>query len=348
MTNYYIQNNIHILEIPVSEFSIVMVDKDKRKCGTNYTNAGYFGGWHNDEGSYFTLPVAHVVCDFEATSAACKFHATERGKFSGKKYTFDSSKFSYMNEFYKKSVSTLVVRNGKASIEDFVSVPSGLDYAVSGVPIMRNGEDVKFATYVRGQGWSGGSLSADISTYAGVKKDGKVIYIMGLKTTTYNSVLTAEAFKKFKALGMWDVIKLDGGGSTYFNVNGKVVFNLGGNRRINTIIRFGSVVNGKPNTSTSTQTAPAPSTNIQTTPSTSTNTQTNPYKAPTIALRLYSTNKEGVRWLQWELNYHGFKCDIDGSFGPDTYNKLKEFQKSRGLERDGICGPATKKALLIH
>lgn len=319
MAKYYQKNGIHIVEIPVEEFSIVMVDKDKRKCGENYTNAGYFGGWHNDEHVYFTLPVGHVVCDFEATSEPCKFHAGERGKFNGKKYTFDSSKWSYMNEFYKKSVSTLMIKDGEASIEDIVSVPSGLDYAVSGVPIMKNGEDVKFATYVKNQGWSGGSLSADLSTYAGLKEDGKVIYIMGLKTKTANSILSAEAYKKFKALDMHNVIKLDGGGSTYMNIGGKVVFNKGGNRRINTIIRFAAEAKE--------------------------DTGRNPYNEPTTALRKGNTNREGNRWLQWELNRHGYACTIDGSFGPDTDKKLRAFQKDRGLDVDGSCGPATRAEL---
>jgi peptidoglycan hydrolase-like protein with peptidoglycan-binding domain len=57
-------------------------------------------------------------------------------------------------------------------------------------------------------------------------------------------------------------------------------------------------------------------------------------------------SKDLNKWLQWELNAHGFECDIDGSFGPTTLKQLKAFQEANGLEPDGSCGPATRKALL--
>lgn len=72
----------------------------------------------------------------------------------------------------------------------------------------------------------------------------------------------------------------------------------------------------------------------------------NPYKVPTIALKYGSTNREAVKWLQWELNQHGYACDIDGSFGPATDRLVRKFQKDRGLVVDGSVGPATRAALL--
>lgn len=52
-----------------------------------------------------------------------------------------------------------------------------------------------------------------------------------------------------------------------------------------------------------------------------------------------------VKWLQNRLNELGYKLSIDGSFGPDTRTKVKDFQKKMHLKVDGWVGPATYKAL---
>lgn len=49
-----------------------------------------------------------------------------------------------------------------------------------------------------------------------------------------------------------------------------------------------------------------------------------------------------VAMLQAALKYHGFDPTwIDGDFGTRTHNMLTAFQKKRGLEVDGVCGPMT-------
>ncbi len=45
-----------------------------------------------------------------------------------------------------------------------------------------------------------------------------------------------------------------------------------------------------------------------------------------------------------ELNYT--ISNIDGDFGPETEKAVKKFQLDRGLEVDGVVGPATYKALM--
>ena len=315
MAKYYKQNGIHIVEIPVEEFSIAMVNKRKKSCGKDTANAGFFAVY-NEGSAGFTLPVGHLVCDFETTDRWTRHYCEERGKFNGDKFTFDSSKWSFDNKFHGKKLSTLIVATGSATILDTATLPGGLQYAISGVPIMRDGDDVKFATYVKGQGWDASPLYGTWHTFVGLKKDGKVIYLMGMKTTSGNMILTAEAYKKMKALGMHDVIKLDGGGSFYINAGGTIT-QTAENRVINTIIRF----------------------------KTGNDDKGNPYKEPTSALRIWNTNKEGNRWLQWELNNSGYTCAVDGSFGNDTNKQLKAFQKDRGLAVDGSCGPATRAEL---
>ena len=318
---YYIKNSIHIVEVPVSEFHIVMCDKPKKSASKkDYANCGFFGTY-KENGKLFTLPVAHLVCDFDADNVCTRRYCNERGKFKGPdKFVFDASKFDDLGEFSGKKITTLMVYGGSATMMDVQTLPDDLDYAVSGVPIMRDGTDVKFATYVTAQGWTAGSLYPTWHTFIGLKQDGKTIYVMGMKTTTTNMIKSAEAFKKFTALGMYNVIKLDGGGSFYMNVGGKGVASTSENRLINTIITFSGE-------------HPIMA--------------TNPYPVPTKTLGRYRiNNKDNVMWLQWQLNHFGFACEIDGSFGPTTQKQVKAFQKSKKLTQDGSVGPATRAALL--
>jgi peptidoglycan hydrolase-like protein with peptidoglycan-binding domain len=43
-----------------------------------------------------------------------------------------------------------------------------------------------------------------------------------------------------------------------------------------------------------------------------------------------------------------FSGTFDGDFGPVTYDNVVRYQRSRGLEADGICGPQTWEALYEH
>lgn len=237
---YTKQNNIHIVEVPVSDFKIILNDSKKKNAASkNYCNAGFFANFKENK-QYFTLPVAHLLCDYDATSSLTKHYCTERGKFNGNKFTFDASAWSYNNPLYKKAISTLLIKNGKAEIKELVSIPTNCDYAISGIPIMCNGLNVNFEKDVATQGWSSSPLYATWHIFVGLKKNTDVIYVIGMKTTTWNMVKTNEAYNKFKALEMYDVIKLDGGGSFYMNVDGKAVASTSENRLINTIICFES------------------------------------------------------------------------------------------------------------
>jgi N-acetylmuramoyl-L-alanine amidase len=56
---------------------------------------------------------------------------------------------------------------------------------------------------------------------------------------------------------------------------------------------------------------------------------------------------DDVSELQRRLNALGFDAGRqDGILGPETDDGLRRFQRERGLEPDGVCGPATIDALM--
>lgn len=52
-----------------------------------------------------------------------------------------------------------------------------------------------------------------------------------------------------------------------------------------------------------------------------------------------------VAWQQL-LNANGAKLTVDGSYGPQTQQAVKNFQRSKGIEPSGVVGYPTAKALL--
>lgn len=315
---YSLLNGVHIAEVPTKDFKIIMVDAKKKSSPKNSCNAGFFANFKENK-TLFTLPVGHLVCDYDAKNALTKTYCNARGKFENNKFIFDSGSFAYNNNFYGKAQTTFYIKDQKADFIETSHVKGNCEYAIAGIPIMRDGNDVTFATFVKGQGWDSSTLYATWHIFVGTKtNNADTVYVMALKTTTSNMITSAEAYKKFKSLGMRDVIKLDGGGSFYFNADG-IVKSTTENRQINTIITFGN---------------------------TSNKTTNNPYPVPTVTLTYRNANKEFNKWLQWELTNHGYKCDIDGIFGTDTLKQVKAFQNSVGLEDDGVCGKQTREALL--
>jgi peptidoglycan hydrolase-like protein with peptidoglycan-binding domain len=49
----------------------------------------------------------------------------------------------------------------------------------------------------------------------------------------------------------------------------------------------------------------------------------------------------GVEKVQFALVAHGYNIKVDGNYGPQTENAVKDFQKNQGLKVDGIVGPIT-------
>lgn len=74
-------------------------------------------------------------------------------------------------------------------------------------------------------------------------------------------------------------------------------------------------------------------------------------KSTTVTLKQLSMGSTGaqVEAAQILLIGYGFRCGVDGhdgDFGPNTLKATKRYQDDRGLDPDGIIGPATWKSLL--
>lgn len=69
-----------------------------------------------------------------------------------------------------------------------------------------------------------------------------------------------------------------------------------------------------------------------------------PYPEPTR--QLHKGDKgEDVKWVQWYLCEDGYNVAIDGSFGPDSDKKVRQFQGDQGIKVDGWVGNDTKARL---
>lgn len=72
-----------------------------------------------------------------------------------------------------------------------------------------------------------------------------------------------------------------------------------------------------------------------------------PYAEPSRDLRRGSKGN-GVRWVQWHLNFSGIAGDklaVDGGFGVKTRAAVLKFQMTKKLTQDGIVGVKTRAAL---
>ena len=65
---------------------------------------------------------------------------------------------------------------------------------------------------------------------------------------------------------------------------------------------------------------------------------------PTTTLRQGMRGAQVLNWQKY-LTSQGFAVSQDSSFGPATARATREFQSSRGLQTDGVVGPATRDAM---
>lgn len=251
----YNENGIQFIKVPIKLFKLIWCDKPKRSVYGNFINANFFGSYSQPyEGEptiYFTLPVAHLLCDIDKSTEnkAELFYQESRGKFvnNDTQWLFNSNTWQYMNDLYQKTISTLLIsKDNRAIISDIKdfneSYASTCKYAVSGVPCLKDGNDVKWYDYVSKQGWGAGTVRNTWHNFVGIKYgDEDNLYLMQWQSNNKisNLIYSAEFYNKIKNLGFKDIIKLDGGGS--FICRSETIGidqYTDENRRINCIITF--------------------------------------------------------------------------------------------------------------
>lgn len=202
----------------------LIVYYDAKKVGANYlnySNAGFFS-----PGKTYTLPVANLVC--EPWSIPIEGRAEAMKHLSNGKLRFATSD-KHTDQFWGKMVSTLVVPGaGKPYVGEMSEPPLDCKYAISGIPMIRNGVAISRANAMK-QGWDASSFNTAMRTCVGLRS-GEIWLIQGKDSF--------EGFQsKIKAEGFSDAIALDGGGSAYYK-DGSTVRRTFENRRVNNLIVF--------------------------------------------------------------------------------------------------------------
>lgn len=230
-TNYTI-NGLTICR--ADDFSIEYCDRKKKNIPEDrYINGGFFGNYKSASGSLFTLPVGNLVCDIGGVDPAAEKYI--KPYISGGKLRIGCDN-NASAQYHGRKVSTLVkTRSGKVYIADLSAPPSDAIYAISGVPTVRNGDDVDYYNYVKAQGWDESCMYATYRNWLGVR-DGKIWVISG-KTSTRNYIYGMEFWKKIRDEKFDDIICLDGGGS-YMRKTATGKYATAENRRINNYITY--------------------------------------------------------------------------------------------------------------
>lgn len=208
-----VNNNLHILEMHKSIFKILDWNKGKRTVSIkNYCNAGFFAA-----GRTTTEPMGNLVIDGVVKSETCNSYGNLANHKLHTFYIDNNNKLGY------EVTDTMQNKNYK--------------YAISGIPVTLNGEDVSWSKVVKPQGWSGGELYNTKHICLAFKGDS--IYVIGIATKKKRApdVIT-EIWKTLKPYQFDTVLKLDGGGSTVIDVDGENVFVTSGNRIVNNLIYF--------------------------------------------------------------------------------------------------------------
>ena len=215
------------------DFAIIYHDRDKRKGGVKrYINGGFFANYRSEDGEVYTLPVANLACDIKDIPAAAKENLFEHVYGNHLVYSIADNA---TKQFAGKKVSTLLVPySGKPTIERVDKIPSGIKYAVSGVPVVTDKKPVDMS-YVGAEGWDSSTTYGTSRNMLGIRSG--EIWVLTLKTTSANYIKSGEVWRKIQGEGFEDVIALDGGGS-YIRVEGIKRRSTGGSRAVNNIIAF--------------------------------------------------------------------------------------------------------------
>lgn len=222
----------------VKDFSIVYWDKSKKK-GTyqSYINGGFFG-CYKELGLDYTLPVGNLVCDVVPESCL-KYGVRKRWEPFTKngKFRYNTADNPADSTLKGRKVTTLVLpTNGTPYVDELNAVSETTRYAISGIPVIRDGVDVSYSGFVKPQGWDASPFYATSRNFIGLK--GTSIWIVSGTSKTDNFVATSEVYNKLKDFEFDQLIALDGGGSFYHKYNGKADI-VWKDRDVNNLVVFG-------------------------------------------------------------------------------------------------------------
>lgn len=200
----YSLNDVHVQVIDPWAFRIENPDRAKQSIkADNYFNLGYFA--QADGG---TIPVGNLV-------------------IGGQIITDAAHQADWLNTARHK-LTTIVVHNDDTlelvQTDDMMTVPA-VKYAVSGIPIIRNGYKVGMDS-IKAEGYFGNELYHTWHGFLGIR-DGRLVYVAA--QTDFEMMVYL-----LEVLGIRDAIKLDGGGSFILH-NGSFEVATTENRRINNV-----------------------------------------------------------------------------------------------------------------
>ena len=220
------------------DFSIVYWDKSKKKGSyQSYINGGFFG-FYKELGLDYTLPVGNLVCDVVPESCL-KYGVKKRWEpyIKNGKFRYNTTDNPADSKLKDKKVTTLVLpTNGAPYVGEMSTVPETARYAISGIPVIRDGVDVSYNNFVKPQGWDPSPFYATSRNFIGLK--GTTIWIVSGASKTDNFVARSEVYGKLKDFGFDQLIALDGGTSWYHKYNGKADI-VWKDRDVNNLVVFG-------------------------------------------------------------------------------------------------------------
>ena len=219
---------------------LVYLDAAKNRIpGENACNADFFGNYRRNK-TVYTLPRGNLVCDLGTYRVPEDAAQDLAQHIRAGKLRYGADVNAADSQFLGKNVSTLVIpATGKPYVEDLAKAPLDANYAVSGVPCVRNGDDVDWHAYVTKQVWPADTVRNAYHNWLGVR-DGEVWLITGKSAARSGNMIYGMWFWDLvKDEGFDDVIKLDGGGSYFCRIGGKLMPGSSGTRQINAYFTWG-------------------------------------------------------------------------------------------------------------
>lgn len=202
----YSLNNVHVQVIDINKFKIKQVSERKKNINEpNYANAGFFAKLN--DGS--TIPVGNLAID-------------------GRIITDAKTQASWLSTAGKQLTTLVIYKDNTAEFVKTADLNNikNLKYAISGVPIIKNGYKVSLEDIIQ-EGYSGGELYNTWHGFIGIRNN-RLVYVAD------NSSFTSMVYL-LEVLGIENAIKLDGGGSFILH-NGGFEVATNENRKIDNIL----------------------------------------------------------------------------------------------------------------